>query len=114
MSEIIGNIYLGKAETRRSTFTGDGKRFIKVNLPSSEEPYAMGVGEGVWVEVDKGVYDDYIEGSVGRFYVGELANDSIYYPGLLCGMSVPFEMRGESRSVVRYGWLVDNYGESVW
>ena len=38
----------------------------------------------------------------GSGYKGILANDSIYYPGLMCGEEILFEMRGENRPVVDY------------
>lgn len=90
----------------------DGEHYIVVNLPSSEEDYLSGNGEGVWVEVDDDTIRDYDNDMRGYFYHGVLANDSLYYPGLSCGMTLPFEMRGVRRPVASYKWLSDNYGES--
>ncbi len=116
MSEPIGNIYLGGGEFGKSMFPSleNGEHFIKVNFPSSEKSYADGSGEGMWVVVDEATFKDHESCKRGRFYHGVLANDSIYYEGLSCGMTVPFELRGESRPVVPYSFLVENYGESIW
>ena len=70
---------------------------IKVNFPLNEENYRTGNGEGMWVEVDDKAKHAYDTDAVGGLYTGTLANDSCYYPGLGCGDTVVFEMRGIKR-----------------
>jgi len=77
-------------------------QYIKVNLPLTEEDYQSGNGEGVWVIVDNKTKADYYHDAYGPGFVGMLANDSFYYPGLCCGDSVEFEMRGDKRPVADY------------
>ena len=82
-------------------------KYIQVNIPLTEEDYRFGNGEGVWVEVDEETRLAYDRDAIGAGYNGILANDSIYYPGLMCGEVIPFEMRGTNRPVVDYfGFLV--------
>ena len=112
--EEIGNIRLvTEAYKPKYGLLMDGEYFIKVNLPDSEKSARNGNGEGCWVKVDEGVCRLYDEDGEGVF-AGELANDSIYYPGLNCGTVIPFRMRGAFRPVVPLGWLEANYGKSVW
>ena len=74
--------------------------FIKVNFPTSYEAWEAGNGEGMWVKVDEATYEAWERDVVSGIYKGELANDSVYYPGSLkCGDEVMFEMRGENRPV---------------
>lgn len=54
------------------------------------------------MEVDEATRLAYDRDATGSGYKGILANDSIYYPGLMCGEEIPFEMRGEYRPVVDY------------
>lgn len=81
------------------------EKYIKVNIPLTEENYLSGNGEGVWVEVDESTRAAYDSDARGGIYHGILANDSLYYPGLGCGDVVEFEMRGEHRPVVRFDFL---------
>lgn len=85
--------------------------YIKVNLPASQEAYRNGNGEGVWVLVEENVKKAYDNDEGGTCYEGVLDNDSVYYPALKHGVTIPFEMRGENRPVTPYNWLVNNYGE---
>lgn len=78
------------------------KMYIKVNLPLTEQEYQNGNGEGVWVKVDEETRRAYEMDAVGSGYSGMLANDSIYYPGLMCGTIITFEMRGSCRPVADY------------
>lgn len=87
---------------------------IKVNLPSNKECYEYGNGEGCWAECDADVQLAYDNDEDGTHYECVLANDSLYYPGLLCGTTVPIEMRGSNRPVVPYEWLVEHYGPANW
>lgn len=103
----------------KATFGGgehmmENTHFIKVNLPDSEENYRTGNGEGMWVIVDDDTYEKHEADYEGRFFHGKLANNSVYYPGLTSGATVPFEMRGKHRPVVRFQWLDENYGPCVW
>lgn len=82
--------------------TESQNKYIKVNIPLTEQDYISGNGEGVWVEVDEATRLAYDQNAVGAGYKGILANDSFYYPGLMCGEEIPFEMRGELRPVVDY------------
>lgn len=77
-------------------------KYIKVNIPLTEEDYHSGNGEGVWVEVDQKTRRAYDCDAIGSGYHGILANDSLYYPGLNCGDIIEFEMRGENRPVVDF------------
>lgn len=81
------------------------EKYIKVNIPLTEENYLSGNGEGVWVEVDEATREAYDKDATGAGYKGILANDSLYYPGLGCGDVVEFEMRGECRPVVSLAFL---------
>lgn len=83
--------------------------YIKVNLPSSEEDYKQGYGEGVWAIVTPEIKKAYDDDEAGTTYNGILDNDSCYYVGLEHGAAIPFEMRGEKRPVVPYSWLKDHY-----
>lgn len=83
--------------------------YIKVNLPASQEAYRNGNGEGVWVLVEENVKKAYDTDEGGTCYKGILDNDSVYYPALKHGVTIPFEMRGENRPVVPYTWLTSNY-----
>ena len=78
---------------------------IKVNVPDTHEHYISGNGEGCWAECDKAAQAAYDNDESGTVYNVFLANDSIYYPGLMCGAIVPIEMRGEYRPVVPFEWL---------
>jgi len=77
-------------------------KYIKVNLPLTEQDYAAGNGEGVWVLVDLKTKKAHDKDATGGGYIGILANDSVYYPGLNAGEVIPFEMRGESRPVADF------------
>ena len=82
--------------------------YIKVNLPLTQQEYCSGNGEGVWVEVDGDTRQAYDTDAIGTGYSGILANDSVYYPGLMCGAVIPFELRGECRPVADfYGFLAE-------
>ncbi len=75
---------------------------IQVNLPLTEQDYASGNGEGVWVLVDPETKKAYDQDITGKGYIGILDNDSCYYPGLNAGELLPFEMRGEYRPVADF------------
>lgn len=87
---------------------------IKVNLPSNEESYKSGNGEGCWALADEEVKAAYDNDEKEGDYTVILDNDSFYYPGLMAGTKIPIEMRGTNRPVAPYKWLVENYGESIW
>ncbi len=76
--------------------------YIQVNLPLTEQDYASGNGEGVWVLVDPETKKAYDQDITGKGYIGILDNDSCYYPGLNAGELLPFEMRGEYRPVADF------------
>ena len=78
------------------------KEFIKINLPLTMGEYHSGNGEGVWVKVDPVTRQAYDADVIGPGYFGILDNNSLYYPGLVSGAMIPFEMRGECRPVVDY------------
>lgn len=78
------------------------EKYIKVNIPLTENEFLSGNGEGVWVEVDEVTRKAYESDATGGGYHGFLANDSLYYPGLVCGDEIEFEMRGDKRPVVDY------------
>ena len=84
---------------------------IKVNLPPCEEMEQHSAGEGCFVLVTPEVKKAYDEDESGTSYEGVLNNDSLYFPGLMHGTIIPFEMRGEKRPIVRFNWLLENYGE---
>ena len=85
--------------------------YIKINLPASAENEKFGGGEGCFCLVTPEVKKAYDEDESGTKYAGILDNDSLYYPGLIHGTLLEFEMRGEKRPVVSFDWLVDHYGE---
>lgn len=76
--------------------------YIQVNLPLTEDDYLAGNGEGVWVRVDPATHKDYDADKIGPGYFGILDNDSLYYPGLVHGTMISFEMRGKCRPVADY------------
>lgn len=78
------------------------EKYIKVNIPLTEEDYQTGNGEGVWVEVDEATREAYDKDITGSRYKGVLANDSLYYPGIGCGDVIEFEMRGDCRPVADF------------
>lgn len=75
------------------------KHYIKINLPETQEDFISGNGEGVWVLVDDETKAAYDKDVVGGCYFGILDNDSIYWPNLVHGTKVRFEMRGQYRPV---------------
>lgn len=83
---------------------------IKANLPASLDDEKQGAGEGVFILVDPATKRAYDTDEAGTKYKGVLDNDSLYYPGLMHGTVLSFEMRGEKRPVVSFNWLVENYG----
>lgn len=84
---------------------GVPNKYIKVNIPLTEQEYRSGNGEGVWVEVDPDTRKAYDRDAIGSGYHGILSNDSLYYPGLSCGDMIEFEMRGANRPVVAWSFL---------
>ena len=80
----------------------DPKKFIRVNLPLTEQDYLSGNGEGVWVKVDESTRAAYDANLTGPGYCGVLDNDSLYYPRLACGAPIPFELRGQLRPVADF------------
>lgn len=88
---------------------GEQMEYIKVNLPATEHDYITGSGEGVFVLVSGEVKAAYDSDESGTSYTGILDNDSYYYIGLKHGAVIPFEMRGEFRPVVSFGWLSERY-----
>lgn len=86
---------------------------IKVNLPASQEAFESGNGEGVWVIVSDEVKAAHDNDETGIVCEGILDNDSIYYPSLLHGEAIPFELRGDCRPVTPFTWLHDKYGEAI-
>lgn len=75
---------------------------IQVNFPLDIEKFKDGNGEGIWLEVDDKTQNLYTQNFHGGSFVGEMRNDSLYYPALKWGDTVPFEMRGDKRPVVFY------------
>ena len=86
---------------------------IKVNLPSSEKAFEAGNGEGVWVIVSDEVKAAHDSDETGLICEGILDNDSIYYPDLLHGETIPFELRGDCRPVTPFTWLHEKYGDAI-
>ena len=82
---------------------------IKANLPTSEDDYKNGNGEGVFVLVAPEVKEAYDTDEEGGTYEGILDNDSIEYMDLNHGERVPLEMRGVNRPVVPYKWLIEHF-----
>jgi len=101
-SEELQNMYAHIAEEK-------GMKYIKINIPENEESYNSGNGEGVWVLVDAKAKKAYHTDEEGTSYSGILDNDSIFYSGLVAGVIIPFEMRGDKRPVVPFKWLTENY-----
>lgn len=83
----------------------DDKYFIKVNIPMNEYAFDDGFGEGVFVIVDEDVRKLYLDDDHGSICEGILDNDCIYYPEMVPGTRIPFEMRGEKRPVVLWSWI---------
>jgi len=85
--------------------------YIKVNLPARAEDEQLSAGEGCFVLVTPEVKKAYDEDESGTNYTGVLDNDSLYFPGLMHGTIIPFEMQGEKRPIVKFNWLLEHYGE---
>lgn len=81
---------------------GEKQHYIKVNLPDSPEHYEEGRGEGCFFIVDDRTKAAYDADENGTVYEGILDNDSLYFPGLTHGATLPVEMRGTARPVVPY------------
>lgn len=80
---------------------------IKVNLPTSQEDYKDGIGEGCWVIVDDETFNAYQENKNQKNCKGILHNDSIEYPRFTVGTKIYFELRGAARPVADYNFLND-------
>lgn len=78
---------------------------IKVAFPSTEDDFHAGVGERLRVLVGSGGKEAWRRGVKGDSWVGELDNDSIYYPTLKRGDLVEFELRGPRKAVANWGFL---------
>ena len=107
--EIITEIKPGFYVINDQRKEGEPMEHIKVNLPSTEHDYIAGNGEGVFVLVSDEVKAAHDADESGTSYTGILDNDSYYYIGLEHGAVIPFEMRGELRPVVPFGWLSEHY-----
>ena len=83
--------------------------YIQVNFPLTELEFERGNGEGMWVLVTKGTKRDYDHDAFGGRYIGILDNDSAYYPGLVHGSVVVFEMRGPNRPVALFRSFLSRY-----
>jgi len=79
----IGELFVSDDERHQLI---DRRKFIKVNLPDSEEKFESGNGEGIWIqtftEADLNIYANE---KPGECFLGFLANHSIYYPELPWG-----------------------------
>jgi hypothetical protein len=95
---IGGEVTLAEEEISFSKMTMT-PNLVKVNLPDNKNKFAKGLGEGVWVIVDKATMAAYNSNTQGGIYTGILDNDSLYYPDLKCGCLIRFEMRGMNRAV---------------
>lgn len=91
---------------QKATYT----EYIKANLPADAENEKTSNGEGVFIMVTPAAKRAYDENETGTEYEGILANDSLYYPGLEQGATVPVLMKGETRPIVPFNWLFDHYG----
>ena len=89
-----------KISEERVVELGDSIGYFKVNLPNTKESYHSGNGEGVWAVVeDKDIYDKYNNNELKNPFYVFIANDSIYYPYLICGSRVLVEPKGDKRPV---------------
>lgn len=83
------------------------------NLPSCQEEYNSGNGEGCHflplTEVDRDKYDEDCEtGTINAI----ILNNSIFYPLLSWGTIVQLECRGKKRPVLDLAWYRNNVGEN--
>lgn len=83
------------------------KHLIRMNLPNTLEEFQSGNGEGVFVWVDEETKADYDRDATGGSYIGVLDNYSYVYSGLMPGMLIRFEMRGENRPVADWNFIQD-------
>lgn len=84
--------------------------YIKINVPTTEEEYLSGNGEGMWALADEKTKRAYDEDAASGEYEVILDNNSFFWDGLEHGQLVPIEMRGEARPVVPYNWLFAIFG----
>lgn len=85
--------------------------YIKTNIPSNEEDYRQGNGEGCFFLVDDKTMAAYEkdEEKSGKAYFGILDSVPFSYGGLQPGMRLPLEMRGENRPVVPLSYLREHF-----
>ena len=91
-------------------------KLFKVNLPSNEDCFKSGNGEGVWaITTDENhkKFANNINSKNEKFLV-RLLNEPIYYDSLHWGDYVLVESRGSLRPTAIYSELVEKYGESRW
>lgn len=110
LKEIDFNAWNYSAAWLQPAADPDDLEYIKANLPPTEGDYITGNGEGVFILVDAATKEAHDSDATGAGYSGILDNDSIYYKGLRHGEIVLLEMRGETRPVVPYEWLLEHYG----
>ena len=89
-----------KISESRVALAGEAIGYFKLNLPSKFEDYQSGNGEGIWAVVltkkEKVMVDD--ETNTEPFFA-YAANDSCYYPELVCGSRIFAEPRGGNRPI---------------
>lgn len=100
-----------ESEARELTFAN---KIFKVNLPSSDENFITGNGEGIWAcatnesDYEKATSDN----SKGELIIVKILNEPIYYDKLHIFDYVVAETRGENRAVAIYSELTSKYGKS--
>jgi hypothetical protein len=101
---------LGLISKAKEFYTGEldlvQEKYIKVNLPDSEEKFKSGNGEGIWAypvtEADELICNN---GGVGETFDVYTMNDCIMYP-FTCATIIKVRNTGaETRPVLDYDWM---------
>ena len=87
------------------------RHYIKINVPTTEEEYVRGNGEGMWALTDDSGKRAYDEDAESGEYEVIIDNDSFFWEGLEHGQLMPVEMRGVHRPIVPYNWLFAIFGK---
>lgn len=75
-------------------------RYIKVNISADADSLKSGNGEGCFAIVSEENWLKANDDNAAGEFLFVLANDSIYYPGLVAGTVLEAEFRGEFRPVI--------------
>jgi len=102
-----------KISEKKVANLGDSIGYFKLNLPNDETSYISGNGEGVWAVVDDKELKEKISNDKVDVFEAYIANDSVYYPGLVCGSKVQAEVRKGRRPVAVFSDLQEELSKEA-